>query len=65
MNLKAQNLSNQIFQMESSIAAVECLVNQASFDSEVQSLLKVLAKDLRSSYSDLVPVVLRSASFSD
>lgn len=53
MNIKTLSDVNSIHQMDSSIQAVECLVNQGGFETEVQSLLSVLAKDLRSTFDVL------------
>jgi len=53
MNLETHNDVKSIYEMESSIQAVECLVNQGGFETEVQSLLGVLAKDLRATFDTL------------
>ena len=50
MNLELHEKLKSSRNMDSSVEAVECLANQAGFDPEIQALLKVLSKDLRSSF---------------
>lgn len=53
MNIKTQNTIQSMYEMDLSVMALECLADQGGFDDQTQSLIKVLAKDLRSSFQDM------------
>ena len=62
MTKHTQNCVNLIHKMDNSILAVECLIENASFDDQVNSLLSVLAQSLRESHTDLANTVIPALS---
>ena len=58
MNLKEQKVVSSILAMDGSIQAIEFLVNQSGLDDELLSLLTILSNSLRSSFTELIPLLL-------